>query len=433
MSQSTATTNVDVELASKTQVAFAVLATVQATLIFTIALIMIPLPKIAAEFTLSDSQILLLQVAYGLPFSGLLLFGGRLTDRLAPRRMFTVGLILFGAASLAAALAPRFEVLIATRFLQGVGGAIIAPAALGLVRSLFPDATAFGRAMAIWGGVSVLGAILGFISSGMITSFISWRWMFSVPIAAALLGLAVSALLLPASASAEKANPPGLDPLGALLGTAGIVLTSYGLIASHGMSWGSREVWGPLAAGSILILFFFVTERNVRSPLLPPIFLKDAVRLVGLAGTLLAAAGSLLIEFVLLIYLQENRGWTAFATAASFLPFAVALIATNFIAASMVGKFGAKAIAVAGFLIGACALGWLAALDHETAYASVLLPAQVLLAIGMSLIFSGAAVMSTENVPPGSDGSCRRGDEHRHGTRPHCGFRNSDGCGGNAQ
>lgn len=233
-----------------TRITFWVLAIVQGTLIFTIALIMIPLPAIAAEFALSRSQILLLQVAYGLPFSGLLLFGGRLTDRLGARRMFTIGLTLFGFASLVAALAPSFDVLIMMRFLQGVGGAIIAPAALSAVRALFPDIAAFSRAMAIWGGVSVLGAVLGFISSGMIASFVSWRWMFAVPIAVSMIGMASSVRLLPSDQPAERTARPGFDPLGAILAMAGIVLASYGLIASHETSWTSPSVVGTLAAGA---------------------------------------------------------------------------------------------------------------------------------------------------------------------------------------
>lgn len=121
--------------------------------------------------------------------------------------------------------------------------------------------------------------------------------------------------------------------------------------------------------------------------------------MIGLGGMLLAAAGSLLIEFVLLIYLQEVRGWTPFQTAASFVPFAVALIGANFLTASIAGKFGARITVIAGFLIGGAGLSWLAVIDQQTAYMTVLLPAQVLLAIGMALIFSGAAVMSTANIP----------------------------------
>lgn len=379
--------------------AFAILATVQATLIFTIALIMIPLPVIADEFALSPAQILSLQVAYGLPFSGLLLSGGRLTDRYGARRMFALGLALFGGASMVAPFATSFDVLIAMRFLQGVGGAMVAPAALGVVRSLFPDMAAFGRAMAIWGGVSVLGAVLGFISSGMIASVVSWRWMFAVPVAVSLLGLATTAGLPSAVHPTDPMQRPGLDPIGALLATAGIASASYGLIASHEAPWTSPEVLGPLAAGIGLLILFLAVERKIRDPLLPPVFLRDPTRLVGWAGMLLAAAGSLLIEFVLLIYLQEVRGWTSFETAASFLPFAAALIGTNLVTASLVGRFGARAVTVAGFLTGAAGLIWLAFLDRETAYPAIILPGQVLLAIGMAFIFAGAAVLSTAHVP----------------------------------
>jgi MFS family permease len=154
-----------------------ILAIVQSTPIFTIALIMIPLPRIAEEFALSASQVLLLQVAYGLPFSGLLLFGGRLTDRYGARRMFEIGVVIFGVASLGAALPPSYNALVVMRLIEGVAGAIVAPAALGLVRALYPEMASFARAMAIWGGVSVLGAVLGFISSGIAVNFVSWRWM----------------------------------------------------------------------------------------------------------------------------------------------------------------------------------------------------------------------------------------------------------------
>jgi MFS family permease len=377
--------------------AFAMLAVVQSTLIFTIALIMIPLPRIAEEFALSAAEVLLLRVGYGLPFSGLLLFGGRLTDRYGASRMFNFGLAIFGVSSLGAALAPSYNVLLAMRFLEGVGGAMVAPAALGLVRALISDTTAFARAMAIWGGVSVLGAVLGFISSGIAASFVSWRWMFAVPIVVSALGLGTRAGLLPASRPLETMRP-GLDPLGATLATGGIVLASFGLIASHDTTWNAPLVVWPLAAGVALLVVFVIAERRAQDPLLPPAFLLDPLRIVGLSGMLLAAAASLLIEFVLLTYLQQIRGWTPFETAISFLPFALALIGTNLLAAPVVGKFGAEATTVAGFMVVGIGLAWFTILDPSTAYSTVLLPAQVLLGIGLALVFSGAAVLAATNV-----------------------------------
>lgn len=383
----------------KNRLAFTILAIVQATLIFTIALIMIPLPKIASEFALSSSQLLLLQVAYGLPFSGLLLFGGRLADRYRGRRMFMIGLIVFGASSLVAAFASNFEVLVSMRFAQGIGGALTAPAAMAVLRTLYPDPVAFGRAMATWGGVSVLGAIMGFVVSGILTAWISWHWMFAFPVLIAIMGLAATRGLLPADPAENPARRPGLDPLGAVLATLGIVFASYGLIAAEDHSWDSSVVWGPLAAGLVLLAAFLLVERRVRDPLLPPSFLLDRYRFTGLLGMLLAAATSVLIEFILSLYLQQIRNWSSFTTAVGFLPFAVTLIVANLVAPSLVGRFGARLVTVAGFIMAAVGLGLLTGIDRDTVYASGLLPSQILLAVSISMIFSGGAVLSTANVP----------------------------------
>jgi MFS family permease len=383
----------------RASLAFTVLATVQATLIFTIALITVPLPVIAREFDLTAADLLLVLAAYGLPFSGLLLFGGRLADRYGGRRMFIIGLMVFGTASAVAAAAPSFVILVAMRLAQGIGGALIAPAAMAVLRSLFPDHAAFGRAMATWGGVSVLGAVLGFIVSGVVTTWVSWRWMFAVPVVVALIGLASARGLLPAGISGSAERRPGLDPLGAILATFGISLSSFGLIATGDHPWMSTTVLVPLLIGLGLLLAFAMIERRVPHPLLPPGFVLEPRRLTGLAGMLLAAAGSGVINFVLSLYLQQALGWTPLMTAGAFLPFAVALIATGQVTASLVGRFGAERVTCAGLFIAALGLGLLTGIDRDTSYGPGLLPGLLLVAIGISLVFSGSAVLSTTNVP----------------------------------
>ncbi|HZG13502.1 MAG TPA: MFS transporter [Candidatus Bathyarchaeia archaeon] len=382
-----------------TRAAFTILALVQATLIFTIALIIVPLPKIANEFGLSSADLLLLQVAYGLPFSGLLMFGGRLADRYRGRQMMVTGLIIFGAASVIAAFALNFPVLVSMRFLQGVGAALTAPALMTVLRTLFPDPADFGRAMAVWGGVPFLGAIIGFILSGVITNWVSWRWMFVVPIVITAIALAVARSLLPAGDNRTSANRPGLDPFGAVLVTLGISLGSYGLIASEDYSWSSSSVYGPFIIGIVLLIIFLIVERKVRDPLLPPGFILEPRRLTGLIGMFLAAAGSMVIEYVLTLYLQQIRGWSSLATAVSFLPFAVTMIVVNQIAAPLITRFGVARVMSVGGLISAVGLGVLAWINHDSAYAAILLPGQILLAAGISLVLSGSAVQSTANVP----------------------------------
>jgi len=383
----------------KTRLAFFILALVQATLIFTIALIIVPLPKIASEFALSSANQLLVQVAYGLPFSGLLLFGGRLADRYRGRRMFAVGQIIFGGATVVAGFAPSFEVLVSMRFLQGVGAALTAPAAMAVVRTLFPDPAAFGRAMAIWGGVPFLGAIIGFVVSGILTNWISWRWMFVFPVLVTAAALALTLKLLPAGRDMTSVNRPGLDPVGAILVTLGISLASYGLIASSDYPWTASIVYGPVVFGIVLLAAFLLVERKVRDPLLPPGFLTEPRRITGLVGMFLAAAGSMLIEYVLTLYLQQVREWSSLATAVSFLPFLVTMIAIGQVAASLVLRFGVARITTVGGLIAAVGLGLLAGIHPNTAYVSGLLPGQILLAAGISFVLSGAAVLSTTNVP----------------------------------
>ncbi len=379
--------------------AFAILATVQATLIFTIALITVPLPIIAGEFGLTAADLLLVLAAYGLPFSGLLLFGGRLADRFGGRRMFAIGLIVFGVASAIAALAPSYRILVAMRLLQGVGGAMVAPAAMAVLRALFPEPAAFGRAMVTWGGVSVLGAVLGFIVSGVLTSWISWRWMFAVPVAVSLLGLSASAGLLPRGVNESTEHRPGLDPVGAVFATLGISLSSFALIATDDHGWRSAMVLVPLLTGFVLLAAFFAIERRVRDPLLPPGFILEPVRLTGLFGMFLAAAGSGVVNFVLSLYLQQVLGWSPFMTAMAFVPFAVALIVMGRVGGPLVGRFGPARMTGIGLLIAAVGLALLTQLAPDTRYLPGLLPGIVLVAVGISFAFSGSAVLSTANVP----------------------------------
>ncbi|AOM42899.1 MFS transporter permease [Xenorhabdus hominickii] len=379
--------------------AFAILAIVQSTLIFTIALITVPLPKIAVELNLTSANLLLILAAYGLPFSGLLLFGGRLADRFQGRQMFTIGLLIFSISSLLAGLAPSFKVLVAMRFVQGIGGALTAPAAMAVLRSLFPEPSAFSRAMATWGGVSVLGAILGFVFSGVATTWISWRWMFTIPVLVSVIGLISTRSLLPADADESNQYRPKLDLVGAILATLGISLGSYGLILTGDHSWSLPIVLIPLLAGLGLLTAFTIVERFVRDPLLPPGFIFERHRLTGLFGMLLAAAGSGVTNFALSLYLQQELGWTPLMTAVSFLPFAVALIVTGQMATPLVSRIGAARVTSSGLLIAAIGLGLLANIDRSTTYILGLLPSLVLVAIGISLAFSGSAVLSTINVP----------------------------------
>ncbi|MEV8361549.1 MFS transporter [Streptomyces niveus] len=397
MSASTTTSSVSTPV--RPAAAFALLGTVQATLIFTLAALVVPLPDIGREFTLDRSQLILLSAAYGLTFAGLLLLGGRLADRYGGRRALTAGLLVFAAASAAAPLVPGYEALLAGRFAQGVGAALIAPAAMNVLRTVFASPASYGRAMATWGGLSVLGATAGNLGSGVISALLSWRWSFAVPLLVAGAALVLAPRVLPAT-------PPGagrsLDLPGAVLATGGITLASYGLVVTDAHPWDSPAVLLPLVGGVALCAAFLLAERRARDPLLPPRFVLERRRATGLAAIALTAAGTSLTFVLLSLHLQQELGYSELETSAAFVPFAVALLVSGRAAGPLIARYGAPLVTAAGLTSGGAGLALLAVTGPGAAavpYAYGLLPGLVLLPAGAAASFAGAAVLATAGVP----------------------------------
>ncbi|MFB7372122.1 MFS transporter [Streptomyces sp. NPDC056222] len=378
---------------------FVLLGSVQVTLIFTLASIAVPLPRIGTEFALERAELILLSAAYGLTFAGLLLFGGRLADRYGGSRALPLGLAVFGVASALAPLAPGYEALLAARFAQGVGAALVAPAAMAVLRALFPEPAAHGRAMATWGGLSVLGATAGNLLSGVVSALTDWRWAFAVPVLVTVLALALGPRLLPRTPAGPGRT---LDLPGALLATAGITLGSYGLVRTDAHPWSSAAVLAPLLTGLALLAAFVAVERQARDPLLPPDFLRDRRRGIGLAAIALTAAGTATVFVLLSLGLQQERGHSALLTSAAFVPFAAALLVTGRLTGPLIGRYGPGRVTAAGLATGACGLGLLAAtgLDPTVPYVYGLLPGLLLLPAGAAASFAGAAVLATDGVPP---------------------------------
>lgn len=380
------------------RVAFPLLGAVQVTLIAAITLLTVPLPAVQREFGLTQGELALFSSAYGLSFGGLLLLGGRLTDLRGARRTLRAGLVLFGAASAVAALAPGYPVLLTARLAQGAGAALAAPAALALVTRIHPAGPRRSRALAVWGTLSVSGAVGGSLLSGVIASLGSWRWCLLVPVAVAVTG-ALTGSVHPAGSPADAGRPGGaaaggrerLDLPGAALGTGGLVLLGYGLLIASAPA--------ALAAGLALLAAFVLVESRTARPLLPPRMLVDRARRVALPAILLTAVASAATMFFLSLYFQQVRGMSAVQTSAAFLP-NLLVVGMGPVAARVIARAGPRAATTGGLLLAAAAMLLLGRLSVDTPPAVVVLAALPLFAAGSGLALAGATVTGMAATPP---------------------------------
>jgi MFS family permease len=361
--------------------AFALLGTVQIVLISGITVVSVALPAIQDELRLSGGDLALVSTAYGLAFSGLLLLGGRLADQYGRRRVFMLGLGLFGVSSAAAALAPGLALLLTARFAQGIGAALAAPSAMALLGVLFPDPHRRARATAVWGGLAGIGATGGMLVSGVFAEWASWRWAFGVPVIATALAIVAAPRLLPADRPVRRAR---IDVLGAALVTAGLSTLSYGLVESS---------YGPLIGGVVLLLTFMIAESRTAVPLVPPTLFAAPRRAVALAAIVLGSAGMATSFFFLSLHLQQVRGLSPLLTSAAFLPYGVVLIGTGVVAGRLMGRFGIRIVLTTGLIVAAAGLALVGRFDGTLVAGLLVLP------LGIGLTFAGATVVAVADVP----------------------------------
>jgi MFS family permease len=346
----------------------------------------VALPAIQHDLGLSAGQLALVSSGYGLSFSGLLLLGGRLANLYGPRRMFTLGVSMFGVFSASSALAPGFGLLLAARFAQGIGAALAAPAAMALLANVFPDRAERYRAVAIWGGLSGIGATTGTVLSGVFAQYASWRWAFAVPVIATLPAMAAAHRLLPPD------GPTGRDRLdfpGAVLATAGISALTYGLI---------ERLPALPVLGVLLLVAFVVVESRTAAPLVPLSFFASRPRAVALAAIVLASAGMAGSFFFLSLYLQQDRGLSPLLTSAVFLPYGVVLLGTGAVAGRLLGRFGIRTVLSAGLMVAAAGSALVARFDGALFAGLLILP------LGIGLTFAGATVAVVADVPDDQTG-----------------------------
>jgi EmrB/QacA subfamily drug resistance transporter len=382
--------------------ALVVIALAQFVVIMDTSIIGVALPEIQQALGFDQSDLSWVFNAYVIAFGGLLLLGGRLSDLFGARRIFLVGFAILSAASLLTGLADSDRVLLAGRALQGLGSALIAPAALTLLMTLFAhDPRELTKAMAFYGAAAPAGGTAGVFLGGVLTEWVDWRWVFLINIPIGLLVLAASPALLPIA----PARRGLIDIGGALSVTAALSLAVFAIVRAPEVGWGSAVTIVQLAVAAGLLALFLMLQRVRESPLMPlGIFRAPNLAAGNTVMTLLGAAW-IPMWFFLNLYLQQVLGYGAFEAGAALLPM------TTLIMVLMVGgtarvveRFGFKPTIVAGMILLAAGIAWLSFVRPDGTYLVDVLPATLVAATGMSLAFIPAMLASLSGARPEEGG-----------------------------
>ena len=365
--------------------ALAVLLLVQFMIILDVSVVNIALPTIQSDLGFSRSGLTWVVDGYVLVAGSLLLLGGRLGDVLGRRRMFLVGVVVFGIASLACGLAQDPGTLVASRIAQGVGEALAAPAAFGLIALMFTDVRERAKAIGLFGGISGLAGTSGPIVSGALVEYSTWRWIFFINLPVVLLALVLVPRLVRRDLDRREAGPRRLDLPGAALVTVGLFGIVYGVIEAAAKPWGSAHVLVPMLGGLALVALFVVSQTRVRDPLLPLRFLRERTRVGANLTTLLFSSVFFSQFFVTTLYLQDVLEFGPLRTGLGFLPFGIAVGAALGLATSLIPRLGVRPVLVSGLLLSAVGALLFTRITADGSYLTQVLPASVVLALGSGL------------------------------------------------
>jgi len=382
-------------------VALAIMLSAQLMIILDMTVVNIALPHIQASLNFSATSLSWVLNGYTLTSGGLLLLGGRAGDILGRRRMFMAGISVFTLASLAGGLATTPGVLLAARALQGVGGAFAAPAVLALIVTSFPEGRERTRALGIYMGVITGGSSLGLVLGGVITEWLSWRWVLfiNVPI-----GLAVVAVA-PRFVAETPRLPGRFDLAGALTATAGVTALVYGFIRAAAEGWTDHLTLAAFGVAAVLLTLFVITETRARQPITPLRLFADVSRAGSFIARLLLIAGMFGVFFFLTQFLQKIMGFSPLRAGVAFLPMTVALFAVSRVAPRLMPLLGAKPLMITGMVPAIASMAWLSRVSPETGYWSGVFGPMLLIGLGLGLVFVPLTTASLAGVPAADSGA----------------------------
>ena len=379
--------------------ALILLAMTQFVIVIDAAIVNVALPSIGAHLHFARADLSWVVNAYTLTFGGFLLLGGRLADLLGRRRMFMIGLVVFSLASFAGGMAHSEGWLIAARAVQGLGAAIVSPAALSIITTTFAEGAERNRALGVWGAVAGAGGAAGVLLGGILTSGLNWRWVLFVNVPIGLCAAALAPRTLRESRAEDGTNT--FDLPGAVSVTAGLALLVYAVVDAVNVGWGSTTTLLRLAGAAALLVAFLIIELRQRYPLMPfSIFRLRTLRGANIVGLLLGMSLFSMFFFISL-YLQNVLNYSPILAGVSYLPLAVGIILSAGAASQLVTRVGFKPPLITGMLLIAAGLLWFSQVPAPGgAYASDILGPSLLAAVGLGLAFVPVTIAAVSGTEP---------------------------------
>ncbi len=384
-----------VETVQRKWLALALLATVQFMVVLDIAIVNVALPSIQVDLGFSQENLQWVISAYALFFGGFLLLGGRVADLLGRRKLFVGGLVLFSAASLLSGLAWSDDALIVARALQGLGAAVITPAALAILMTTFSEGRERNTALGVWGAVGAFGAVAGVLLGGILTDLLSWEWIFYINVPVGLAAVALTPLLLTESRDTAMKS---FDVPGAVLVTSGMITLVYAITQARNYGWGSVETIGLFTAAGVLLAAFTGWEARAKEPLMPfSIFRIRTVAAANISGLILGTV-TFSMFLMLTLYMQQVLTYSPLKTGLAYLAVAATAIIWSTVAAQLVTRVGVKPVIAAGMAFLTAGLLYFTQVSVGGSYVGDLLPGFLLIAVGLGFSFVPISIAALAGV-----------------------------------
>jgi EmrB/QacA subfamily drug resistance transporter len=372
----------------------------QFMVILDVSVVNVALPSIRSDLHFSGTELQWVVNAYALTFAGFLLLGGRAADLLGRRRMFVIGLMAFAATSLLGGLAQSKEVLTGARALQGLSGAVVAPATLSVLTSTFTEGSERNRALGLWGAMGGAGGAAGVLLGGILTETLSWRWILFINIPIGVLA-GLAALRYIAESKVDDAARRRFDVSGAVTVTLGLVVLVYGIVQTDKYGWGSTRTIVTLAIGLALIgVFLLIEGRLAKAPLVPLRVFKSRQLTAANTVMFLLGASSFAMWYFVSLYLQEVRGFSPIETGFSILPMALSVAVGAQIAGKGTARFGAGPFLALGMALVGVGMLLFGRAPVGGSFAVNVLPAEIVTALGVGLAFVPVTIAAMAGSAP---------------------------------